>query len=255
MALAEFDLEQESLAAIGAGVLADKSRRVVAQGEAALAGEQAAERGIGPEIDLLGDLPDIEDRRRAIQQNRRLVVIVEERIGDNAEIDAAIGVEFAEIAVETHAPRESDRVRRGMVMRHRLKKTGAVAASWRTGIGGEIGAPDRLCAPELGRRRVRCWHGGGRRWHAGGRCWLCSGQAGEILLDLAKECRYRRGGLGARRSLPAAGATTGEHEEGHNKADPPDERGVFPSSRPKASHVRHWEYPTNEHGRRFGRRI
>ena len=43
MALAEFDLEQEALAAIGAGVLAQKFRRRVTQAKAARVSEQGTE--------------------------------------------------------------------------------------------------------------------------------------------------------------------------------------------------------------------
>lgn len=152
-------------------------------------------------------------------------------------------MEFAEIAVEAYLSREGDRLHRGVFARHDLKKTGTSSASARAGIGGEISAPGRLRAPWLGPLLAL---GRVRRWYSGGRCRLCSGQAGEILLDLAKKRRYRRRGLGARRILPAAGAAAGEHEERHDKVGPPDMRGVFPSSRPKASHVLHWEYPTNE---------
>lgn len=157
VALAEFDPEQEALAAIGAGVLAQEFRRRVAQGEAAVAGEQGAKRRVGTEIDFLGDFPDIEDRRRAVEQNRRLVIIGEKRMGDGPEIDTAMGLEGAEIAVEADLPREGDRRRRGVFARHRPQKTGAVAM--RTGIGGEVGMPDGLRPPAVAPWRVRRWRG------------------------------------------------------------------------------------------------
>lgn len=157
VALAEFNPKQEALAAIGAGVLAQEFRRRVAQGEAAVAGEQGAKRRVGAEIDLLGDFPDIEDRRRAVEQNRRLVIIGEKRIGDGPEIDAAMGLEGAEIAVEADLPREGDRRRRGVLARHRPQKTGA--AAMRTGIGGEVGVPDGLRPPAVAPWRVRRWRG------------------------------------------------------------------------------------------------
>ena len=156
VALAEFDLEQEALAAVGAGVLAQKFRRLVTQGEAARAGEQVAERGVGVEIDRSGGFPDIDDRRRAVEQHRCLVVVGEKRIGDGPEIDEAIRMECAEIAVEAGLAREGDGVWRGVFPRHHPRKTGAASGAARAGTGGEVGLPHaRRAPPFVLWRRVR----------------------------------------------------------------------------------------------------
>ena len=161
VALAEFDLEQETLAAIGPGVLAQKFWRLVTQGKAARVSEQGAKRRVGSEIDFLGGFPDINDRRRAVEQHRCLVVVGKKRIGDGPEIDDAIRMECAEIAVEAGLAREGDGVWRGVFPRHRPRETGVASGAARAGIGGEVGLPHARRAPpfalwrRIGHRRRR----------------------------------------------------------------------------------------------------